>query len=161
MEKHKSDKKELTDKNRLIRKFHTLITINGISEDEKQMILHSYGVDSSIQLNEHDLEEICNDLRGKTFRRDVDYTLDKPRKRVIKAIGAYLDSANAHRGKKTDITIDMIKAIACRAAGAIRFNAISACKLAMIYNTFCNERKSVEEVNEMTEKLLRETGIKL
>jgi hypothetical protein len=67
--------------------------------------------------------------------------LDKARKRVIAAIGAWLRERN-----KTE-SIGLIKAIACRAAKADDFNAIPANKLRALYEEWCNKRKVSVETN--------------
>lgn len=67
--------------------------------------------------------------------------MNKYRKRVIAAIGAWLRS----RCKKENIAT--IKAIACRAAKADKFNDIPASKLRALYEEWKNKKAVSVEVN--------------
>ena len=54
-----------TEKNRLIRKFHALLSKHGISNEEKQAMLASYGVTSSRDMNTYELLELCGKLQNR------------------------------------------------------------------------------------------------
>ena len=75
------------------------------------------------------MEQYITDVSSEQIK------LDKARKRVIAAIGAWLRSRN-----KTE-NIAVIKAIACRAAKVNDFNAIPIGKLRALYEEWCNKNK--------------------
>lgn len=64
--------------------------------------------------------------------------LDLKRKGVIRAIFRWFDL----QGRQ--VTIDYLKAVACRAAGADTFNSISNEALQRIYHEFCRKQKAQE-----------------
>ena len=64
--------------------------------------------------------------------------LDLKRKGVIRAIFRWFDL----QGRQ--VTIDYVKAVACRAAGADTFNSISIEALQRIYHEFCRKQKAQE-----------------
>lgn len=68
--------------------------------------------------------------------------LDRKRKGVIKAIFRWFEL----RGKVP--TMDYVKAVACRAAGADSFNQISSASLTRIYAEFCNKQRTVGAMRE-------------
>jgi hypothetical protein len=98
-------------------KLHVLKTRAGMTDDEyRTMLAGSYGVESSVDMSAHQLIDLINTLERKTDG-SID-ELDRWRKRVTAAVAGYLKSA----GKES--SIDLIKAVACRAAGCGRFNAM-------------------------------------
>jgi hypothetical protein len=67
--------------------------------------------------------------------------LDRLRKGVIKAIFRWYEL----RGQ--EVTMDYVKATACRAAGSDGFNGISPARLTDIYHEFCRKQRTVETAN--------------
>ena len=51
---------------KILKKFHTLCGVLSISADEKHAIVTSYGVESSADIDTHDLINICNKLDRKS-----------------------------------------------------------------------------------------------
>lgn len=95
----------------ILKKFHTLCTVLGLTEGEKRAIVESYGVESSRDMDTHDLINVCAKLSEQANGLTGHGELDKLRKRTMAAIGGYLKSV----GKASNAT--MIKGIACRAPG--------------------------------------------
>lgn len=65
--------------------------------------------------------------------------LDRQRKGVIRAIYRWLELRGV-----TNASMDYVKAIACRAAKADSFNAISLDELTRVYAEFCRKQKVVD-----------------
>lgn len=128
----------------VLKKFHTLCTVLGLSTEEKTAIIESYGVDSSRDIDTHDLIDICGKLSKQAS--DAKFKeVDKLRKRVMAAIGAYLKMA----GRESNATI--IKAIACRATKYDDFNKIPKERLRNLVALFNNKVRDGESVDALTE----------
>lgn len=127
----------------LLRKYHTLCSLAGMTADDKLALLQGYGVESSANLSIAELVEVCNVLDGM-----VNAELNKLRKRCIAAIGGYLRSIG-----KID-NIDVIKAIACRATGYDSFNGIPKERLRNIYNSFRKKSKDLESVESIADEMV-------
>lgn len=74
----------------LLKKFHTLCSVLGLSEDQKSTLLQSWGVESSRDLSQHQLIDICAKLSEQVNHKDGTASLDKLRKQLIAAIGCWL-----------------------------------------------------------------------
>ncbi len=130
-------------KNRYLKRFHTLLSkIEGDKDLIKETILDSYGVDSSRDLNAHELLEACAALEGEISPRSANY--DRWRKRLIAAIGGWL------RAMSRESNIDLIKAVACRAAGTDNFNRIPIERLQSLYYAFQKKQKDLQFVEGIT-----------
>lgn len=123
--------------NGLLRKFHTLCYRLGLKEEEKRAIVDSYGVESSADIDTHDLIDVCAAL-SKQLEGNKKDEMDKLRKRAIAAIGGYLRKINKENN------IEIIKNIACRSTGYSCFNKIPAERLRNLYNTFLNKQKDID-----------------
>ncbi|MFV0269442.1 hypothetical protein [Maribellus mangrovi] len=135
------------EKNRYLKRFHTLLSkVDGDKDMIKETILDSFGVQSSRDLNAHELLEACAALEGELSPRTADY--DKWRKRLIGAIGGWLKAMNK------ESNIDLIKAIACRAAGVDNFNRIPIERLRSLYHAFRNKQKDLRFVDGVTREEL-------
>ena len=119
----------------ILRRYHTLCSHLGLSEEEKRAIAESYGVESSRDLDHHSLIDICAKLSDELERREGKTSMDKLRKRAIAAIGGYLRSAGHEQN------IDIIKSIACRATGYEDFNAIPRQRLVNVAATFAHKQQ--------------------
>lgn len=115
----------------LLRQYHTLCTIAGLSTEEKEAIKESYGVKSSRELTIPQLLQLIDMLQMQTCRW---------RRRVMAAIGAYL------RRLGRDQNAEIIKGIACRAAGYKEFNHIPVARLRAIYNEFVHINRTGRNV---------------
>lgn len=125
----------------ILKKFHTLCSVLGLSEDEKRAIVESYGVESSRDMDTHDLINVCANLSDQVNQKNGTGDLDKLRKRVMAAIGNYLTQCP---GRQSNASI--IKGIACRATGYGDFNKIPRERLRNLIATFNNKVKDAEGV---------------
>lgn len=130
-----------TQKNALLRKYHALLRKAGVSNDEKMVLLASYGVESGKDMSVYELTELCHKLDMRTNKSAEE--ANKWRKRVMGAIGGYL------RAMGRDSNANVITAIACRASGYDSFNAIPVDQLRSIYNAFINRTKAIKAVEAM------------
>lgn len=71
--------------------------------------------------------------------------LNQWRKRLIAAIGGWLTMTGKQGG------LDMIKGVACRAAGVDDFNKIPKARLVSLYNAFVQKQKDLKTVNDITQ----------
>lgn len=132
----------------LLKKFHTLCTVLGLDDEAKRAILASWGVESSRDLDQHQLIDICAKLSEQVNEKDGTASLDKLRKRVIAAIGGWLRET----GQQSNISI--IKGIAMRASGYNDFNKIPRERLRNLIATFNNKVKDARAVDALTDALL-------
>lgn len=147
---------ELTQQ-KLVKRFHTLLTKYSIRNEDKMTILGSFGVDSSTELSIDDLIALCDTIE-KTFSKDhadKEEKLNKARKRVIASIFGW----RASMGAPADM--NLVKAIACRAAEVpegyalnVRFNSIPEEKLRSLYNAFNHMAKDLGKVKELTQEMV-------
>jgi hypothetical protein len=119
----------------LLKKYHALCAAVGMTTGEKDALLSAYNVESSRDLDTHDLVDICADLSKRADSRNAE--LDKLRKRLMAAIGQYLKVA----GRPSNISI--IKGIATRAAEAKDFNKIPKERLRNLTYLFNNKVKDL------------------
>ena len=138
----------------LLKKYHTLCTVLGLSAEEKAAIAESYGVESSRDIDTHDLVNICAKLSAQANEKQGTGDMDKLRKRVMAAVGSYLRKT----GRKSNATV--IKAIACRATGHEDFNKIPRERLRNLIGLFNNKVKDSEAVDKLTAaaEVLEEVG---
>lgn len=136
--------------NGVLRKFHTLCSRLGLTEEEKRAIVGSYGVESSADIDTHDLIDICASL-AKQLEGDKGDAMDKLRKRAMAAIGGYLRKINQQSNG------EIIKGIACRSTGYESFNKIPAERLRNVYNTFRNKQKDIDAAESIAMELLAQT----
>ena len=134
-----------TQKNALLRKYHALLRKAGISNDEKMALLASYGVESGKDMTVYELTELCYKLDMQTNRSAQE--VEKWRRRVMGAIGGYL------RAMGRTSNVNLIQAIACRAARYERFNAIPIDQLRSLYNAFKKRTRALEAVDDLTMEL--------
>ncbi|WP_304423490.1 hypothetical protein [uncultured Duncaniella sp.] len=132
----------------LLKKFHTLCTVLGLDDEAKRAILASWGVESSRDLDQHQLIDICAKLSEQFNEKDGTASLDKLRKRVIAAIGGWL------RETKQQSNISIIKGIAMRASGYNDFNKIPRERLRNLIATFNNKVKDARAVDALTDAML-------
>lgn len=132
----------------ILKKFHTLCSVLGLSEDEKRAIVESYGVESSRDMDTHDLINVCANLSDQANKKNGTGDLDRLRKRVMAAIGSYLRSV----GKASNASV--IKGIACRATGYEDFNKIPRERLRNLIATFNNKVKDKQGVNDVINSMM-------
>lgn len=135
----------------ILKKFHTLCGVLGLTETEKRAIVESYGVESSRDMDTHDLINVCGKLAEQANEKAGAGEMDKLRKRVMAAIGGYLKAT----GKESNAS--MIKGIACRATGHKDFNKIPRERLRNLVAAFNNKVKDARAVNDIADALLMQT----
>jgi len=133
-----------TEKNRLIKKYHTLAGRAGMNDEAKDALLSGYGVESSKDLEVNQLIEVCNTLNNM-LNKDVD-KLDKLRKRLIAAVGGYLTAM----GKQSNLQI--ILGTIRRASEGRELNELKEAQLTSLYGAFNKAQKDMKKVREMTER---------
>lgn len=133
-------------KNALKRKFHALLAQANINNAGKQAIIASFGAESTSDLSIEQLIEACVAIERIVNPRLAE--ADKWRKRLIGAIGGWLKAMNQ------ESNIDLIKAIACRAAGVDYFNRIPIERLRSLYHAFRNKQKDLRFVDGVTREEL-------
>ena len=133
----------------LLRQFHTLCTRLGMTEEEKRALIGGYGVESSKDIDNHDLMNLCHTLEMQ-LNKDAKEA-DNLRKRVIASIGGWLRLT----GKQHNI--DTIKGIACRATGYSDFNKIPNERLRNLYNCFLNKQKDMDAAERIAMELLAQS----
>lgn len=126
----------------LLKKFHTLCARLNMDADMKLALISGYGVESSKDLTNAELLELCDHLNE--ILNPEDAKTDKMRKRVIAAIGGWLRMIG-----KGDEGINYIKGVACQAAKVDNFNKIPLERLTTIYNMFLRKQKDAKSVNEV------------
>lgn len=134
----------------ILRKFHTLCSLLGLTETEKRAIVESFGVESSADIDTHDLIDVCASLSRQLEGGRGD-ELDKLRKRAMAAIGGYLRAT----GRESNATV--IKAVACRATRHTDFNRIPRERLRNLVGLFNNKVKDAQAVNDIADALLMQT----
>lgn len=134
----------------LLKKFHTLCSRLRMDAEMKLALLSDYGVESSKDLTNTELTELCDRLNN--ILNPEDAKRDRMRKRVIAAIGGWLRLIG-----KGEEGIDYIKGVACRAAKVNNFNHISLDRLTTIYSMFLKRQKDARAVNEVAGAIACET----
>lgn len=132
----------------LLKKYHTLCTLLRLDNEAKRAILTSWGVESSRDLSQHQLIDICAKLSEQVDKKQGTASLDKLRKQVIAAIGSWL------RETGQEETVAKIKGIAERASGYSDFNKIPRERLRNLIATFNNKVKDSRAVSALTDALL-------
>ena len=134
----------------LIKKYHTLAGQLGMTTEERRALLAQYNVDSSRDLSQHQLIDVCACLARELDKRDGRDSMDALRKRLIAVVGKYLKACG-----KSDVTISYIKATACRAAGIREFNRIPRERLRSLYGAFMLKLKDINRVEAMYKEARR------
>ena len=111
-------------------------------------MLASWGVESSRDLSQHQLIDICAKLSEQVDHKQGTARLDKLRKQVIAAIGRWLRETG-----QTE-SLSKIKGIAMRASGYSDFNKIPRERLRNLIATFNNKVKDARAIDALTDALL-------
>lgn len=138
-------------KKQLIKDFHILLHRLGIDEIGKEGILDGYGVESSTELDEADLVEICDRLREEARKRGIESQksetdpADKERKRLKVAIGKLLGAQGKIKADGWGIVEwNTIIGVACRAAKVSCFADIPISKCRGLIYEFNKQREAIE-----------------
>ena len=128
----------------VIKRYHTLCTNLGLSPEDKEALLAPYGCTSSKDMETHDLIDVCAALAKELDKRTEGADIQKLRKRVMAAIGAYLRS----EGKAESPSL--IKGIACRATGYRSFSKIPKERLRNLIGLFNEKVRDKQAVDALT-----------
>lgn len=131
-----------TTQNKLLAKFHILLSKCPDPATAKEEILTSYNCNSSRYLSEAQLAEACNALELSLDPQLAE--LNRSRKRLMASIGAWLKAMNKHSNA------DIIIGIACRASGKSRFNNIPLDQLRSLYYAFRKKTQDLKNVEDLT-----------
>mgnify|MGYP000882431667 CR=1 FL=1 len=134
----------------LVKKYHTLAGQLGMTDEDKRALLSQYNVESSVDLSQHELIDVCACLARELDKRDGRDSMDALRKRLIAVIGKFL----AMCGKR-EVTISYIKATACRSCGIREFNRIPRQRLRSLYFAYNDKIKDMIAVEKQYQKLRR------
>lgn len=134
----------------LVKKYHTLAGQLGMTDEDKRALLAQYKVQSSVDLSQHELVDVCACLSREIERRDGHQSMDALRKRLIAVIGKFLKLCG-----KGDVTISYIKGVACRSCGIREFNRIPRERLRSLYGAYINKIKDINNVEEQYQKMKR------
>ncbi len=132
----------------LLRKFHTLCSVLGYDEETKRAVLSSWGVESSRELDQHQLIDICAKMSAQVNEKQGTARLDKLRKQAMASIGGWLRQTGQTEG------LSKIKGIAMRATGYEDFNKIPRERLRNLIATFNNKVKDARAIDALTDSLL-------
>lgn len=134
----------------LIKKYHTLAGQLGMTTEERSSLLALYNVESSRDLSQHQLIDVCACLSREIERRDGHQSMDALRKRLIAVVGKYLTACG-----KSEVNISYIKGVACRSCGIREFNRIPRERLRSLYGAFALKLKDIKKVEEDYQKRRR------
>lgn len=136
-------------KKSLLRKYHTVCRELGITEQEKEAIKESFGVKSSRNLSEEQLSFLIIRLvSGQDMTSAPRTKGDIWRKRAIAAVGAWIRAINK------DESLEIIKAIICRATGNKDFNRIPVSRLRAVYYEFVQKTKTIDTTRQVKDGLV-------
>ena len=134
----------------LIKKYHTLAGQLGMTTEERSSLLALYNVESSRDLSQHQLVDVCACLARELDKIHGRDSMDALRKRLIAVIGKYLKACG-----KSEVNISYIKATACRATEIKEFNRIPRERLRSLYGAFSIKLKDIKNVEEDYQKRRR------
>lgn len=144
--------KTTSKKGQLIRKLHVLRGAVGMTQEEYETLIGSYGVESSKELEEWQLEKLCEFLgkQANSERRDI----DRQRKRAIAAVCQYIEAmgTKGYEGKDAAGRVAYAKGVICRAAKVETesFNRIGLQRLRGLTAMFNKMRKDMDGVVEVS-----------
>ena len=134
----------------LLKKYHTLAGQLGMTDEDKRALLSQYNVESSRDLSQHQLIDVCACLARELDKRDGRDSMDALRKRLIAVVGKYLKACG-----KSEVDISYIKATACRAAEIKDFNRIPRERLRSLCGAFALKLKDITRVEAMYKEARR------
>lgn len=134
----------------LIKKYHTLAGQLGMTTEERSSLLALYNVESSRDLSQHQLVDVCACLARELDKIHGRDSMDALRKRLVAVIGKYLKACG-----KSEVNISYIKATACRAAEIKEFNRIPRERLRSLYGAFSIKLKDIKRVEAMYKEARR------
>jgi hypothetical protein len=146
-----------TDKQKKM--IHSLCRKNGMQEEERrEMLRGNFGVNSTRELSRHQASELIGFLQGSVIPCEAETELDKWRKRLIASIGGMLRILHREKPGREE-NMAFIKAIACRAGGYKRFNAIPRARLQSLYNAFNNSQDDLKGARITIDQMVNELSL--
>ena len=145
-------------KKQLIRDLHVQVRRLGITEVGYEGILAGYGVDSSTELDEAALTEICDRLHEEARKQGLEGAGEPPaspgekeRKRLKVAIGKLLAAQGKIKADGWGVAEwNLIAGTACSAAKLSRMDDIPASKCRGLIYEFNKQREGIEGAKEYT-----------
>ncbi len=131
----------------LIKKYHTLAGQLGMTDQDKRNLLSGYGVESSRDLSQHQLIDVCGTLSKEIDKKFGKESMDTLRKRVIRSVFAYYEVL----GEKH--STEYVIATICNAAKISNINKIPREKLRSLYGAFLNKKKTIMSVDRQYEQM--------
>lgn len=138
----------------LIRRLHTLRGACAMTQDEYLTLLESYGVESPKELDERQLQSLCDFMQKRLGNNAADQ--DTQRKRLLAAVcGLCKDIVDGWEAMSRTQRIAYAKAVACRAAGweepwdkrgRSRFNSIGLDRLRSLTYAFQKRKRDMDGV---------------
>ena len=147
--------KNKATKQQLIRRLHTLRGIVGMSQDDYNTLLDSYGVASSKEMDREQLEKLCRFLAGMCGKGPVQ--TDRLRKNLLAAVCQFCTDVVGQWELMTDTQrIAYAKGVICRAAKVENgsFNRIGRVRLRSLTAMFNKMRRDMDGVVRETYKAL-------
>lgn len=106
----------------LIRKLHTLRGAIGMTQGQYEALLEGYGVESSRDMTELQLEGACRFLQSLANEKRPD--ADQARKRLLAAACQMLEkTVGGWEGWSEERRLEYAKCVVCRAAGVERYDS--------------------------------------
>ena len=134
----------------LVKKYHTLAGQLGMTDEDKRALLSQYNVESSVDLSQHQLIDVCACLARELDKRDGRDSMDALRKRLLAVVGKVLLMCG-----QGEVTISYIKATACRSCGIREFNRIPRQRLRSLCFAYNDKIKDMIAVEKQYQKLRR------
>ena len=139
----------------LIRKFHVLLREANVNEENKMVLLASYGVESSKDMTIVQLCGICSFLQGQISPELANK--DKQRKKLLAAVCGFCESKGVKGWDMMpdDVKMEYAKGVACRAAHVESFNKISMDKMKRLTYSFKNQKEEMDSVVRLALEAMR------
>ena len=133
-----------------LKKLMTLLSNEGLVEERAVIIAQfTNGKKTSAKdLDPSELDTLCTFLENETTKQKND--LDKKRKRLIASIFGVFKLANR------TVSMEYVKATACRAAKEKNFNQIPPARLDSLYSAFINAQKDLTFSKRLVEGIINE-----
>lgn len=146
------NKQKTSRKGQLIRRLHTLRGAAGITVDEYQSLLDSYGVVTSTDLDERQLQGLCDFLQKRLSGGAADK--DRQRKQLLAAVCRFCnDTVDSWELMTNYQRIEYAKDVACKAAQVADFNRIGTDRLRSLAYAFAKRHRDMDAVIQAVRKL--------
>lgn len=133
----------------LRKQYHLLSRELGMSDEDRRAMLHdNFSVDSSTDLDAHQLIDLVHTLEKRLGNETDDW-----RKRVIASIGGWLRMEGMEKPDPVE-NMRYIKQIACRATQHRIFNSIPLARLRNLYHEFRNKQTDKRQVDFVVDEEL-------